>query len=280
MGRRLGALASVLLLAGCAFPGTVQARAFTTGFKAGDTIRYRLHTNLSGSLLVGSQQVPLNSDQILTQVLDVVSVDGAGTATVKVTTEDVTGEASGGTAGGKPGPVSLEIGPDGRIKSGAATQLSGRVPAIPGSDQLTPVLAGHAVKPGDSWDKEYSRPNPFGAGGFSFTAQNRYVRDETVGGRAAAVIDTTLKGPIDFTIDFSRLPASGATPATTAPIRYTGSIRSTRRYWLDLAGDQVLKSTGSGTYRLSYAITPPAGQAGGTQQVDFNGEIKSELTRI
>jgi hypothetical protein len=275
MSRGVAALATLLLLAGCASLETAQARAFATGYRAGDTIRYRLHTTLSGSLLLGAQQIPLNSDQTLTELISVVSVDEAGTATIKVTTEDVAGDTSA-----SPGPATLVIASDGRIKSGAATQLTGRVPSIPGSDQLTPVLSGKAVRPGDSWDKEYSRPNPFGAGGFSLTAHNSYARDETVAGHAAAIIDTALKGPVDFTIDFSRLPASGASPAVAAPVHYSGSINSSRRYWVDLTDHQVLRSTGSGSYRLSYAITVPTGQAGGPQQVDFNGSIKSELTRI
>jgi hypothetical protein len=280
MGRCLAAVASVLLLAGCAIPGTVQARAFTTGFKAGETIRYRIHTTASGTLQLAALQLPINSDHTLVEVLQVVSVDAAGTATIMVTTENIPGDAIAGPASPTTPPLTLEIGPDGRIKSGAATQLNGRVPALPGADQLTPVLPGHAVKPGDSWNSQYSRPNPFGTGGFSFAAHNRYVNDEAVGSASAAVIDTTLDGPVDFTIDFSKLPGAAATPAVAAPIHYTGSINSSRRYWVDLAGHQVLKSTGSGSYRLSYAITVPNGQAGGPQQVDFNGQIKTDLTRI
>jgi hypothetical protein len=279
MSRCLATLASMLFLAGCAFPGTVQARAFTTGFKAGETIRYRVHTTVSGSLLIGAQQIPLNSDQTLTQVLKVQSVDQSGAATVEVTIQDVVGDAVGGTTTITPAPVILQIGPDGRIQSGAAAQIGGRIPSIPGSDQLTPVLPGHPVKPGDSWDKAYSRPNPYGSGEISFTTHNRYVKDEAVGGRDAAVIDTT-QGPIDFTIDFSRLPVAAGATKPTGVIHYSGSIDSSHRYWISLADQQVLKSTGTGTYRLSYAVQVPIGQAGGPQQIDLNGQNKTDLTRI
>lgn len=275
MSRRIATLAALLFLAGCSIPGTVQARAFTTGFKAGETIRYRIHTTTSGTLQLGSQQIPVSSDHTLTEVLKAVSVDPTGTATVMVTTEDITGPGSK-----PPAPVTLQIGSDGRIKSGGAAQLNGRVPALPGTDQLTPVLPGHSVKPGDAWTGQYSRPNPYGVGGFSFTAHNRYVADEAVGAHTAAVIDTALQGPVDFSIDFSRVPGAVPAPPVAAPVHYTGSINSSRRYWVDLGSHQVLKSTGSGSYRLTYAVTVPAGQASGPQQVDFNGEIKTDLTRL
>jgi hypothetical protein len=276
MSRVFAALASALFLAGCAYPGSVQARSLSTGFNAGQTLRYRVHTTLSGSLLVGSQQVPLNSDQTLTEVLQVQSVDASGTAVVMVSFLDVVGQPVGGTGGPKPAPVSLRVGPDGRILSGAAAHLGGKVPSIPGSDQLIPVLAGHAVRPGDSWDKTYSRPNPYGSGGYSFTAHSSYLKDEAVGGRNAAVIDTTLQGPVDFTIDFSKLPAAEGASGATGRVRYTGSVTSSRRYWIDVVDHQVVRSTGKGNYRLSYALAVPNGQAGGPEQVDFNGEIKTE----
>jgi hypothetical protein len=281
MSRAIAALASLLFLAGCVLPGTVQARAFTTGFKAGDTIRYRVHTTISGAIVAGGNAVPLSSDLTLTQELHVQSVDKAGTATVEVTSLDIVGNATGGSATIKPSPVVLRIGPDGRIQSGSAAQVAGRIPSVPGSDQLTPVLPGHPVKPGDAWDKAYSRPNPFGSGEFSFTTHSRYLKDEAVGGRDASVIETTLQGPIDFTIDFSKLPAAaGAAPPASGVIHYKGAIDSTNRYWISLADHLVLKSTGSGTYRLSYALAVPSGQAGGPPPLDFNGTIKSDLTRI
>ena len=278
MSRAFAALASVLFLAGCAYPGSVQARSFTTGFHAGETLRYRVHTTVSGSLLVGSQQVPFNSDQTLTEVLQVQSVDAAGTAAVMVVFLDRVGRPPAAAGDLKPAPIKLQVGSDGRILSGAAAQLAGRVPSIPGTDQLTPVLAGNTVRPGDAWDKTYSRPNPYGSGGFGFTAHSRYQGDETVGGHDVAVIDTTVEGPVDFTIDFSRLPADAGrgTPIASGPVRYTGSVKSTRRYWIDLSHHKVSRSTGVGSYRLSYALAVPPGQPGGPQQVDFNGRIKTE----
>jgi len=281
MSRGFAAVASLLFLAACAFPGTVQARAFTTGFRAGDTIRYRAHTTIAGSIVVAGQAIPVSSDLTLTQVLHVQSVDRAGKAAVEVTSLDVVGNPGGGIANSKPAPVVLQVGPDGRIQSGSAAQVGGRIPSIPGSDQLTPVLPGHPVRPGDAWDKPYSRPNPYGAGEFSFTAHSRYLGDEEVDGRDASVIDTSLRGPLDFTIDFSKLPpAAGGAAPPTGVVHYTGAIESSSRYWVSASDHLVLKSSGSGTYRLSYAVAPPPGQASGPQQLDFNGTIKTDLLRI
>jgi hypothetical protein len=283
MSRCLAALASAFCLAACSVPGTVQARAFTTGFKVGQTIRYNVHTTVTGSLSIGGQQLPLNSDQTLAEKLEVKSVDGAGNATIDVIAEDRIDAATGGGATLKPAPVRLVIGSDGRIRSGATAQPGGRVPSIPGSDQLTPILPGKAVKPGDSWDRRYDRLNPYGPGGFSFTSHNRYLKDEAVGDRQAAVIESTVGGPIDFTIDFSKLPNPAAKPPSVpaqSPVHYTGAISSTTRYWVDLSSNEVLKASGSGTYTLAYSVAPAAGQASGPQQVNFNGRIKTDLTRL
>ena len=227
MSRGLAALVAVLFLATCAIPGTLQAHRFTTGFKAGETIRYQVHTVVSGSLSLKGQQVPLLSGQSRIETLQVVSVDGAGTATVRATNVDGVGDSTFGTVTGRPAPATFRIGSDGKIRSGAAIQVAGRVPSIPGSDQLTPVLTDHPVKPGDSWDKRYGRTNPYGPGGFAFTSHSTYVRDEPLGGRDAALIESTVSGPIDFTIDFSRVPATAGQAAPPSE-RSTTSARSPR----------------------------------------------------
>ena len=281
MSRLAAALAAVALLAGCTAPWMAQARAFTTGFKAGQTLRYDVHTVLSGSLSVASQAVPLSSDQTLREILRVTSVDRSGTATVEVTITDLVAATTGG---GGAQPSALLVGRDGRIHSGGAATLGGPIPSIPGSDQLTPVFAGHPVKPGDGWIVGYDRPNPYGGGSLRFTAHGRYLRDESAAGRQAAVIQTTLTGPIDFSIDFARLPSP---PAATNPpiapptgtVQYTGQATNTATYWVDLATNQVLKSTGSGTYVLAYSVPASAGVAG-AQQVTFNGTIKTDLAMV
>ena len=280
MSRWAAALAAAVALAGCTLPWTVQARSFTTGFKAGETLRYDLHTVVDGSLGVGSQSVPLTSDQELRETLAVKSVDRSGTATVEITAQDLVSAATGGS-GTPPAPATLQVGRDGRIKSGAATTLGGPIPSIPGSDQLTPVLAGRPVKPGDAWDVAYTRPNPFGGGGFQFATHNRYLRDEAVAGRQAAVIESDLSGPVDFSIDFSRLPVPPAPTnpptAITGTIQYTGNLAAKTTYWVDLETDRVLKSSGSGTYVIAYS-TPAVAGVSGAQQVAFNGTIKTDRT--
>ena len=277
MSRCVAALAIALVLGGCAFPGTAQARTFGTGFAAGQTLRYKSHTTVSGLIFFGSQQVPISSDQELTESVKVESVDSSGTATVTITDADIVGNP---VSGATPSPATLKIGRDGRIQAGAATQLAGKVPNLPGPDQLTPILPDHAVKLGESWDKHYKRPNPFGSGpAFDLSTHNSYVRDEAVGGHDAAVIDTRVRGTIDFTIDFPVSTVPGEAPSTT-PTHYTGSVSSSNRYWLDLAGSQVLRSTATATYNLAYTIAPASNQAGGPLVLNFKGQIEFDRTRI
>jgi hypothetical protein len=283
MSRTLAALAAAAVLAACSVPGTAQARAFTTGFKAGDTIRYRVHTTLSGSLGLAAQQLPLNSDQTLTQKLDVKSVDGSGTATIQLSVVDLVQQATGAPGASNPAPVTLQIGSDGRIRSGAAAQLGGPIPSIPGSDQVTPLLTDKPVRPGDSWDLKYSRPNPYGSGSFQLAGHSRYLRDEPVSGHQAAVIQTKLTGPLDFSIDFAKLPVPPAptnppVSSPTGPVHYTGNVASTSTYWIDLDSRQVLKSTASGSYVLNYGLATAG--VSGPQQVTFNGTIRTERSRL
>lgn len=282
MSRFLAALAAATVLAACSIPWTAQARAFTTGFKAGETITYRLHTAVAGSLTLGSQQLPLSSDQTITEKLKVKSVDHTGAAVVELDVVDLVQQATGAARAAAP-PVTLHIASDGRITSGAAAQLGGPIPSIPGSDQLTPLLPAGPVRPGQSWDQRYSRPNPYGSGGFKFASHGRYLRDETVSGHRAAVIQDTLAGPIDFTIDFSRLPVPPAqtnppSSAPPGPVHYTGSVTSTATYWIDLDTLQVLKSTASGSYLLDYSVVTAG--ISGPRQVTFNGTIRNELTKL
>jgi hypothetical protein len=283
MSRPLAALAAVAVLAACSVPWAVQARAFTTGFKAGETIRYSVHTTVSGSLTLGAQELPLNSDQTLTEKVQVKSVDRSGTATVEVSVVDPVKSATGAASAAAPAPTTLKIASDGRILAGAAAQLGGPIPSIPGSDQLTPLLSTKPVKPGDSWSIDYMRPNPYGSGGFHFSGRTRYLRNDAVGGEQAAVMETTLGGAIDFTIDFSKLPAP-QTPANPpaavpqGPVHYTGSVTSITTYWVALTSEQVLKASASGSYALDYGLAS-AGGVSGPQQVAFNGTIRTDLTQ-
>ena len=278
MSRCLAALASALFLVGCTFPGTVEARVFTTGLKSGQTLRFEVHTVVSGTLTAGPTQLPVNSDQRVSETLRVDSLDRSGTASVTLTIDTIT-DSSGAALTSRPPPVTLKIASDGRILSGSGAQLGGRLPSLPGTDQLTPILAGHAVKPGDSWDRKYERPNPFGSGGFHLSTRNKYLRDEDVSGRSAAVIDSTLSGPVDFTIDFSKLPV--AQPGLgQGPVHYVGTVSSKNRYWLQNGTSQVLKASATGDYSLAYAVVVPPNQAGGPQQVSFSGRIKTDLSRL
>ena len=64
MSRWIAALASALLVIGCEFPGTVKARAFTTGLQAGQSIHYQVHTVVSGTLTAGKERVDIYSGSI------------------------------------------------------------------------------------------------------------------------------------------------------------------------------------------------------------------------
>lgn len=143
MSRWIAALASVLLVVGCEFPGTVKARAFTTGLRAGQSVRYQVHTVVSGTLTAGSSQMPVNSDQRVSETLKVDSVDKAGTAgTAGVTlTTDTLTDSSGAALTTKPGPAKLKIAADG------TRPTSARTPTAPAPLASPPTTSTSGTRP-------------------------------------------------------------------------------------------------------------------------------------
>src|SRR4029453_6150055 len=105
----------------------------------------------------------------------------------------------------------IQIASDGRVLSAGGLSLGGAGQTqgfgFPGMGQLTPILPddGDAGSVGDTWDKEFSQDFPFGDGTIEYSATSTYLRNETVDGREAAVIQTQMTVPIDLTLDLAKL---------------------------------------------------------------------------
>jgi hypothetical protein len=292
-----GAVAFVLLRDG----SSAQARPLALRFTEGQSETYTIHQTMQGQ--VGSDMagdatmsfdMPMDMD--MTQVLtwEVTSVDDDGVATVQVGVSEMSGSVNGmempASAGTVP-PVEIQIAPDGRVVSAGGFALGGAGQTqgfgFPGMSQLTPILPddGEAVAPGDSWDKEFSQDFPFGDGTISYTASSTYDRNESVGGREAAVIVTHMSVPMDFTMDFAEmldafgddLGAAGATgldQLAGASIAYSGQGDITQTSFVDLQAEELLRSESSGEFDIAMEY---GGMPGFEGTMSFVGTFTQEV---
>ena len=305
--RRRGAIAVAVAVALVLVAGLVvvavtrsdsaEAQPLALSFTQGEARTYDVHQTMDARLssdLFGEQ--PLSMD--VTQVIGwkVVSVDDAGTATIEVTVTDMSGTLNGEEVPSAPAPpIEIQIAADGRVLSAGGLSLGGAAETqgfgFPGMGQLTPILPddGDAVAVGDTWDKEFSQEFPFGEGTIDFSASSTYVRNETVDGREAAVIETEMTVPLDVTLDLAELldalgpELAGATGATgldalgEGSIAYTGQGTFTQTSFVDLDAAEMLKTQSRGEFDISMSFEGIPGLAEAPVQMDFAGSFTQAL---
>ena len=246
--------------------------ALALSFSPGQTRRYHMTVAMKASIAVGSgtqaQTVPFAFDAAADVQWRVVAVDAAGTATVKVTTSNVS-VSSNGQSQTVPSPpaVTIHVSRDGRVASASGlTIVSGseRFPGLDGTDQISALLPDHAVKPGDTWSKSLTR-TVLGST-VSFRASGAYLRDERVGTVNAAVIQTKQTVPLRFALTgrdlASLLPGLRGVVPADARVAYSGQVAGVSTTWVDPAGKKVLKTQGTGTFWIDIAIRGVPSTAG------------------
>jgi hypothetical protein len=226
----------------------------------------------------------------------VVSVDDAGTATIEVTVSDTSGTVNGTEVPSTSAPpIEIRIAADGRVLSAGGLSLGGAGQTqgfgFPGMGQLTPLLPddGDPVSVGDTWDKEFSQDFPFGEGTIDFSATSTYVRNETVNGREAAVVETQMTVPIDATLDLAELvdvlgpEIAGATGANRleqlgeGSIAYVGGGTFTQTSFVDLDARELLKTQSRGRFDMSMTLEGIPGLPEGSVEMSFAGSFTQEL---
>lgn len=286
-----GAVAFVLLRD----ESSAEARPLALAFTQGQSQTYTIHQTMQGQItsdLIGDMPMDLDTTQVVTW--EVTSVDDDGVATIEMAVTEMSGTVNGmdmpASTGAVP-PVEIVIAPDGRIVSAGGLALGGAGQTqgfgFPGMGQLTPILPddGEAVAPGDSWDKEFSQDFPFGEGTISYTTSSTYDRNETLNGRDAAVIVTTMSVPVDFTMDFAEMLDAfgddlGATGATglqqlgDVSIAYSGSGDITQTSYVDLEAEELLRSESSGEFDISMEYR---GMVGFEGTMSFAGSFTQEM---
>jgi hypothetical protein len=306
-GLVFGAIVAVLALVGAfAFVSTrgddsAQAQALALSFSPGRSETYEIHQTMNGTLssdLLGGDQ-PIDLEMTQRVGWAVTDVDAQGNATIRVTVDHVSG-----TLGGQPipsasadmQPIDMVVAPDGRVLSAGGLALGGAGQTngfgFPGMSQIMPILPddGRAVAPGDTWDKSFSQPFPFGDGRIRYTATSRYDRNVTVDGREAAVIVTDMKVPLDFTLRFADLldamggsdalpsGATGLDALGDASIVYGGQGSFTQTSSVDLAARELVRSSSSGDFDISMSLRGVPGMDAGA--IAFRGTFTQDLSKV
>ena len=265
------ALLVFFLVAAC---GSIDAQAqdISLAYKAGDTSKYTFHMVLKYTIGASGMAIPLNLDLSAREAVTVKSVDSDGTADLSVVISDVSTKMSmNGTTSTTTTTTShtidMRIAKDGRVLSVNGNAFGNNaLPGISGTQGgiVSAILPDHAVKPGDTWTKTYSQPNPLGSGSVQVTSNSTYQRDDTVNGVKSAVVDTKTSGNLNISLDTgSMLGASDTTPpatgASTESITMSGTAKSDTTSWVDISGHRIVKTHSTGSVDATLTINVPPG---------------------
>ncbi|HET7339073.1 MAG TPA: hypothetical protein VFK22_05955, partial [Candidatus Dormibacteraeota bacterium] len=254
------ALLVFFLVAACGSIGA-QAQTISLAYKAGDTYKYGFHAVLKYTVGASGMSIPLNMDLSAKEAITVKSVDADGTADMSIAISDVSmkmsmnGTTNTTTTPATAGTVDVKIARDGRVISVNGNAFgSNALPGISGTQGgvVSAILPDHPVKPGDTWAKSYDVPNPLGSSSIHATSDNTYLRDDTVSGVKAAVIESKVNTNLNMTLDLgSMFGGSGTASPSTSPaggsLTMTGTDKSDTTSWIDISGHRIVKTHSTGT---------------------------------
>lgn len=262
----------LFLVAACGSIGA-QAQAISLAYKAGDTSKYALHMVLKYTVAASGMSIPLNLDISAKETMTVKSVDADGTADISVVISDVSMKmtmngTTNTTTTTTTNTVEIKIAKDGRVISVNGSAFGNNaLPGVSGTQGgvVSAILPDHPVKPGDTWTKNYDVPNPLGTGSVHATSDSTYLRDDTVNGVKAAVIESKVNTNLNMTLDLgSMLGASGTTPPTTASptggsLTMAGTSKSDTTSWIDVSGRRMVKTHSTGSIDATLTVNVPPG---------------------
>lgn len=248
--KRVALLAVVFAVAACGSFGA-QSHTLSLAYKAGDTYKYRFHATSRQTAALTGFSIPITLDMTANESVTVKSVDSSGVADLTVTLGDLsikttTAGVTNTTTGMAPESTDVKVRTDGTVVSVDGKDVTGGNPlaalsGLGGGFFVTAVLPDHAVKSGDTWSKTYDQAFPNGNGSLHIVSHSKYVRDESVNGVNAAVVETKSSGSLDMT---EPSPASGI--AGPAGFSVKGTFTTDVTAWIDASGHRVLKSHATG----------------------------------
>ncbi len=274
--RRLALVALVTLACG-ALPA--QAQALSLAYKTGDTYKYRLSTSGTQTMVASGLNIPTSVDMTADETVTVKTVAADGTADLSIMLGNfVIKTTSGGitnTVTGIPdSTIDARVAADGRLVSSTGNQFGTGSPFLAftglSGGFVSAVLPANAVKPGDTWSKNYDQAIPDGSGGIHIVSESTYLRNESINGVSAAVVETKSTGTIDISIRTSgsagAQPGPSPVPGMTAIPNQGMTIKATTSSdvttWIDPAAHRILKShsaekeSGTMTFALAGMTIP------------------------
>jgi hypothetical protein len=256
--RRLAAIALFTIACNGAAPhttATTHAQTLTLSYAKGATYQYKFALTSDFTVQTVALTEQERIDLAANEALAVSSVDSAGVAEVMVTFTDAKLKTTLGSGQAtviiNNGPSTLTdthfwLAPDGHA---LGTYDGGSLPDDPvmfgvAADArfASVVLSDSAVKPGDTWIKNYDVPSSSGAGSIQVIAKSSYLRNEMFGGVQVAVVETISTAKVDIGIKGS----SGI----------LGTARSDVTSWIDPSAHRIVKTMVTSSSELSMAASP------------------------
>lgn len=285
--KRLAVLA-FLLLAGCGSLGATQPHTLSLAFKPGDTYKYHFHSTTKQTATTSGMTIPVSIETTADEAVKVESITASGNAQLGITLSKLTVKLSMGgvtntttDAGGS--TIEVELARDGRLVSVGGSPIAASSPLLAltsiGSGLfVAAILPDHAVKPGDTWTKDYDQTTPTD-GAIHIATRSTYLRDESVNGVSSAVVETTSNGTL--AVDTSRSSAQhGGMPG----ISIKGTFETDVTTWIDPNGHRILKSHSTAkddaTVSLPPSPTPPAASSPAPSPPPFAGSFAGPITLI
>lgn len=284
--KRLAVL-SFVVLAGCGSFGPTQPHTLSLAFKPGDTFKYHFHSTTRQTATTSGMTIPVTIETTADEAVKVESMTASGNAQLGITLSKLTVKSSMGgvtntttDTGGS--TIEVELAPDGRLVSVGGSAIAASSPLLAftsiGSGLfVAAILPDHAVKPGDTWTKDYDQTTPGDDGAIHIATKSTYLRDESVNGVDSAVVETRSTGTL--AVDTSKSSAQhGGMPG----ISIKGTFETDVTTWVDPNGRRILKSHSTAkddaTVSLPPSPAPPAPSSPVTSPPAFAGSFAGPIT--
>ncbi len=256
---------AALLVAACGpTPTSSPGQSLSLAFHKGDvyTYSYQLTTHET----VETVHEAIHETELLKFTVKSVDSDGSAEISVDVSNLVRTATVDEVTVPMQNLPnatVDLKIATDGRIVSQNVNGSAFSAGAI------WAVLPGRAVKPGDSWSKDYDTNAAGRPGNSHLSTRSKYLRDESFQSTNAAVVESAITAAGDVSAPSGSPAPDGGDGSQTARVLQTS--KSTVTTWIDLSAHRILKSH----ITAEFVVTMTSGGTAGPTSI--TGDATTDL---